>query len=205
MRDAGVAGVAAAGALSSPARALGAVRRAGARQTVAVFGGGISGLTAAHELAERGFDVTIYERRAWGGKARSTEVPGTGTGGRKDLPGEHGWRTFLGFYQNTVETMKRVPFGSNPNGVFDNLVAATTSSVHGWDGHHDMVAAAGHAIPARHHACVRHRDLLPAHAGTAPFGCRAARFWQCMAIFMSSCDARRIGQWENTNGRSSPT
>jgi FAD dependent oxidoreductase/OmpA family len=31
------------------------------RTTVAVFGGGITGLTAAHELAERGFDVTVYE------------------------------------------------------------------------------------------------------------------------------------------------
>jgi choline dehydrogenase-like flavoprotein len=34
------------------------------RRTVAVLGGGIAGLTAAHELAERGFDVTVYEPRA---------------------------------------------------------------------------------------------------------------------------------------------
>ncbi len=34
------------------------------RRTVAVLGGGISGLTAAQELAERGFDVTVYELRA---------------------------------------------------------------------------------------------------------------------------------------------
>ena len=31
---------------------------------VAVLGGGVAGLTAAHELAERGFAVTVYERRA---------------------------------------------------------------------------------------------------------------------------------------------
>ena len=39
--------------------------------TVAVLGGGVGGLSAAHELAERGFSVTVYEKRALpGGKAR---------------------------------------------------------------------------------------------------------------------------------------
>src|SRR6266700_6024351 len=30
---------------------------------VAVLGGGVGGLSAAHELIERGFDVSVYERR----------------------------------------------------------------------------------------------------------------------------------------------
>ena len=34
------------------------------RPTVVVLGAGIAGLAAAHELAERGFDVTVYEPRA---------------------------------------------------------------------------------------------------------------------------------------------
>lgn len=55
--------------------------------TVAVLGGGVAGLTAAHELAERGFSVTLYERRALGGKCRNMPVPGTGHGGRRDLRG----------------------------------------------------------------------------------------------------------------------
>jgi uncharacterized protein with NAD-binding domain and iron-sulfur cluster len=67
------------------------------RRDVAVLGGGMAGLAVAHELAERGFDVTVYEPKALGGKARSIPVPGTSGGGRRDLPGEHGFRFFPGF------------------------------------------------------------------------------------------------------------
>ena len=39
---------------------------------------------------ERGFRVTVNEaKHTHGGKARSIFVPGTGTGGGRDLPGEH--------------------------------------------------------------------------------------------------------------------
>lgn len=90
-----------------------------------MLGGGVAGLTAAHELAERGFDVTIYERRARGGKARSFDVPGgIGSGSRRALPGEHGYRIILGVEQHPPDTMRRIPFDGNTNGVFDNLVAA---------------------------------------------------------------------------------
>ena len=57
---------------------------------VIVIGGGVGGLTVAHELAERGLEVHVYEAlAAWGGKARSQPVYGTGTMGRRDLPGDH--------------------------------------------------------------------------------------------------------------------
>src|SRR5258708_39740109 len=94
--------------------------------TVAILGGGVAGLSAAHELAERGFSVTVYETKSiWGGKARSMGSPGTGTSGRRDLPGEHGFRFFPGFYKHLPDTMKRIPCGANCNGVFDNLVGTT--------------------------------------------------------------------------------
>ena len=85
---------------------------------VAIFGGGMGGLCAAHELVERGFQVDIYERRnIWGGKARSYGVDGTGTDGRADLPGEHGFRFFPGFYKHIPDTMSRIPFpGSDAAG-----------------------------------------------------------------------------------------
>ena len=102
------------------------VATANARIRVAVLGGGVAGISAAHELAERGFSVDVYERqpRYVGGKARSVEVPRTGTDGRPDLPGEHGFRFFPGFYKHITDTMKRIPYGHNPQGVFDNLVAS---------------------------------------------------------------------------------
>lgn len=89
------------------------------------MGGGIGGLTTAHELAERGFDVTVLESRSTvGGKARSYPVPGTATGGRKDLPGEHGFRFFPGFYKHVPDTMSRVT-SHDGKSVKEHLVTAT--------------------------------------------------------------------------------
>jgi uncharacterized protein with NAD-binding domain and iron-sulfur cluster len=96
------------------------------RKKVAILGGGVGGMSAAHELIERGFDVDVYEaKQAPGGKARSIAVPGTGTDGRQDLPGEHGFRFFPGFYKHLPDTMKRIPYPGNAKGVYDNLVQAS--------------------------------------------------------------------------------
>jgi uncharacterized protein with NAD-binding domain and iron-sulfur cluster len=91
---------------------------------VIILGGGIAGLSAAHELIERNFDVEVYELLGLpGGKARSFPVPGTGKDGRGDLPGEHGFRFFPRFYRHVIHTMSRIPYGSGS--VADNLVDTT--------------------------------------------------------------------------------
>ncbi len=95
---------------------------------VAILGGGVAGLSAAHELINRGFAVEVYEANNWfGGKARSVDVPNTGTEGRKDLPGEHGFRFFPRFYRHVTATLAEIPFSGNANGVLGNL--AETSQI----------------------------------------------------------------------------
>ena len=108
---------------------------------VIILGGGIAGLSAAHELIERNFDVEIYELLPIpGGKARSFPVPGSGTNGRKDLPGEHGFRFFPRFYRHIIETMSRIPYG--PAGtVADNLVDTTRCQLNRYGRHPvDLIA-----------------------------------------------------------------
>ena len=174
--------------------------RAARRPTVAVFGGGVAGLTTAHELAERGFDVTVYERRAWGGKARSMDAPAAGpvSAGRRPLPGEHGLRVVFGFEQNLPHTMMRIPFSGNPRGVFDNLVAWSGGLLSA-AGKRDIVLplAGGRGAPASPEAIVEMVEALALDVRIPPRA--AAHFADRLAVFFSSCDERRFGEWENVS------
>jgi len=96
-------------------------------QKVIIIGGGVAGMSAAHELIERGFQVEVYERhkKYAGGKARSVDVHFPELPESPPFPGEHGFRFFPGFYKHVIDTMKRIPFHSADGSVkrvVDNLV-----------------------------------------------------------------------------------
>lgn len=110
----------------------------GSTTRVLVLGGGIGGLTVAHELAERGFEITVVERQSiFGGKARSVTVSHGDAPGADSLPGEHGFRFFPGFYQHLPDTMARIPYpdpGYLSETVVDHLVDCRVFAIARGDG-----------------------------------------------------------------------
>jgi uncharacterized protein with NAD-binding domain and iron-sulfur cluster len=97
------------------------------RPQVAILGGGVGGLSAAHELAERDFDVTVYEANdRLGGKARSFRYETESADA--SLPAEHGFRYFPGFYRNLRDTLARIPV-SGGGTVVDSLVPTSETLV----------------------------------------------------------------------------
>lgn len=82
---------------------------------IAIFGGGIGGLTVANELSKfNSYDIAIYEKKNQiGGLARSM----------RDEDGccsEISWRVFFDFYHNLFKTMKEIPT-NDKNSTLDNL------------------------------------------------------------------------------------
>jgi 15-cis-phytoene desaturase len=163
-------------------------------QTVAILGGGVGGLSAAHELAERGFQVRLYERkRIFGGKARSVTVPNTGIDGRQDLPGEHGFRFFPSFYKHLPDTMARIPYGAHPHSVLDNLSPASRA----------MLARIGSpdvALVSRFPRSIE--DWTTSMAGALSLSTvipsdEALYYVTRLLVFLTSCEQRRLREYEH--------
>src|SRR4051812_36997908 len=165
--------------------------------SVAVLGGGVAGLTAAHELVERGFEVDVYEaRERFGGKARSFPFPGSGTDGRDDLPAEHGFRFFPGFYQHLPDTMRRIPVAGHRQGVAGNLVPATRAVIAQAAGRNEIVGVTDRVQSLEDVAAVvRSLWEFATEIGVPPQ--EVAFFVERVLTLLASCDERRLGQWEH--------
>ena len=193
-------GAAALGLAANPAlaRAIGGAR--GGRR-VAVLGAGMAGLTVAHELVERGFKVDVYEPVALGGKARSIGVDGTASGGRRKLPGEHGFRFFPGFYHHVPDSMRRIPYAQNPNGVWDNLVDTSEGrSVRSGD-RPDALFLGMLYDPREITTVDDMRQLLIEEIAKQNWvpPQEYAYLVERLMVFFTSCEERRFGEWENVS------
>lgn len=75
-------------------------------KSVAVFGAGIAGLSAAHEFVKLGYEVSVYEADSEaGGFFRSGRIPGDG-----NMPSEYSWHGIGPWYHNTFDLMRQIPF-----------------------------------------------------------------------------------------------
>ena len=177
---------------------------------VIVLGGGVAGMSAAQELIERGLEVVVLERRdIAGGKARSIPVAddGDGSAGHQladrgvasiehQLPGEHGFRFFPGFYKHVIDTMRRIP-SFDGRLVADHLVPTTRVAVTQYEHPTFVIPAMFPRTPADAGTVLR--DILLAFSpvtGLTPddiafFG---ARVWQ----ILTSSPERRLGEYEGT-------
>ena len=165
---------------------------------VIILGGGVAGMSVAHELLARNdhgvhFEIEVYERKLHlpGGKARSIPVPNSGTDGRPNLPGEHGFRFFPGFYRHLPDTMRGIPVAGGGT-VFDHLVPVSRIEI-ARTGKRPIIACARFPRTFTDMAAVLREvfgtdlDLRP---GELEFF--AARIWQ----IMTSCADRRLDSYE---------
>src|SRR3954470_5658224 len=157
-------------------------------KTVAVLGGGVGGLSAAHELAERGFTVTVHEKRAVpGGKARSYPAPGSG------LPAEHGFRFFPGFYRHLPDTMARSPAGAGT--ARDRLVGPERILLAQAGGRDELVAPA-HLPESLGDVEALARFAFEAATTLGIPAADVAFLVDRLLALLTSCDERRYEQWD---------
>jgi uncharacterized protein with NAD-binding domain and iron-sulfur cluster len=184
-----------------------------ARKRVVILGGGVAGMSAAHELIERGFEVEVYERKAIpGGKARSIAATGPSSGlfpfgsaaprkvafgaSRTPLPGEHGFRFFPGFYRHVVDTMARIPYRGGF--VAQNLVDTTELRIASFD-------RPSFTLPSEFPRTsgdvkVDVFSVIAALSGRAGVALDDALFFATkMWEFLTSCEERRLVEYERTN------
>jgi len=74
-------------------------------KSIVIFGAGIAGLSAAHELVQLGYTVSVYEALDQpGGFFRSSRLS------IDNMPSEYSWHGMGPWYHNTFDLMKKIPF-----------------------------------------------------------------------------------------------
>ena len=162
---------------------------------VAILGGGVGGLTAAHELAERGFDVVVLEARAIpGGKARSLPVPGSATGGRADLPGRARLPLLPGLLPARAGHDAADP-GRRRRPSCDRLTGATRILLAQAGGRNELIAGA-HLPESLDDLVVLSRFLPELMTSLGIPAEEHAWLMERLLTLLTSCDERRYEQWE---------
>ncbi|MQY28981.1 FAD-dependent oxidoreductase [Nocardia aurantia] len=195
----GITTLAAAATASAVVPRRAAAAPAGSR--VAVFGAGPGGMSVAHELAERGFRVDVYERLArLGGGVRSFVTPGGGSDGRPSLPNTCGGHFFLPGYAAMPDLLRRIPTGDGRQ-VIDRLTVSSHDVMAGGIGLNGTLLGLG--VPTSPESLrdfsldrVLHsvRGLLADRPGTRPTD--AELLAGKIAAWVTSGDLRRAGQLE---------
>ncbi len=153
---------------------------------VAILGGGIGGLSAAHHLRSIGVpDVHVFESSTTlGGKAKNQYLP-------DGAPGEHGFRFFPHFYRHVVDTMRAIPA---PKGsAWDHLAESTHGGI-AYDGRlYTVDRPVRLDQPGKFITSIVR--LLGADELNNPQD--LSRFAAVMLKFATSCDERRREQYDN--------
>ncbi|WP_205963501.1 hydroxysqualene dehydroxylase [Roseicella aquatilis] len=185
-------------------------------QRVVILGGGVAGLSAAHELLERGFEVEVFEKMPIpGGKARSIPVL-EGLGNHDDkadeikdlqatmaqdpaarsrlwLPGEHGFRFFPNFYRHITDTLARIPTATGT--VFDHLVETSEVLVASYDKRGVVLPSRFPESLAEVATALRAFLWSISPRNDIPYA-EIEYFATCVWRILTSCEPRRLAEYE---------
>ena len=108
--------------------------------------------------------------------------------------------SFPGFYRNVTDTMRRIPFPGNVNGVWDNLIRAT-SYLHSGLNRADLTIPLPFPIPTLPNP-IAPKAFIDSIAAVFQTLFRlppleAVYAAQKLAVYVTSCTERKLGQWDH--------